>query len=102
MDYLALLDHYGGECNKAVRVKEAEALRPSLIYKNERAVSFKNLLIKMQTIFTGFYENGEIPNDLQKIRLIFTYEFIYYSLASEAASIGDHNPLGVANVNTCG
>ena len=40
LDYLALLSHYGGEGNKAVRVKESEALRTSLIYKNERAISF--------------------------------------------------------------
>ena len=42
-----------------------------LIYKNERAVSFENFLTNMQTMFTGFSENGEILNDLQKIRLLF-------------------------------
>ena len=30
-----------------------------------------------------------------------TYEFIYNSLASEAASLGYHNTRGVADVNTC-
>ena len=38
IDYLALLAHYGGKGNKAVRIKEAEALQTSLIYKNERAM----------------------------------------------------------------
>ena len=28
IDYLALLDHYGGEGNKVVRIKEVEALIP--------------------------------------------------------------------------
>ena len=40
LDYLALLAHYGGKVNKVVLVKEAEAHRKSLIYKNERAISF--------------------------------------------------------------
>ena len=38
IDYLALLAHYGCKGNKAVRIKEAEALQTSLIYKNERAM----------------------------------------------------------------
>jgi hypothetical protein len=36
LDYFALLAHYGGEGNKAVCIKEAESLRKTLIYKNER------------------------------------------------------------------
>ena len=31
-----------------------------------------------------------------------TYDFISNSLVAEAASIGYHNPLAVADVNTCG
>ena len=31
-----------------------------------------------------------------------TYDWISNSLAAEAAIIGDHNPWGVAYVNTCG
>ena len=81
----------------------------------------------MQTVFIWFSENGEILNDSQKIRLIFqkvqnpiltqikgsiqvsydldqsntvTYDFIAKSLAAEAASLGDHNTLGVGGVNT--
>ena len=38
LNYLTLLAHYGGKGNKAVRVKEAEALRKLIIYKNERAI----------------------------------------------------------------
>ena len=52
LNYLSLLAHYGGECKKAVQVKEAEALRKSLIYNIERAMSFDKLLTNMQTMFT--------------------------------------------------
>ena len=54
-----------------VRIKEAEVLQNWLIYKNERAVSFDNFLTNMQTMFTGFYENVEILNDSNNIRLLF-------------------------------
>ena len=79
-------------------------------------------------MFTGFYENGEILNDSQKIRLLFhinltkqraqikaslqvsydldqantlTYDFIYKILAAEAANLGGHTPQGFRDVNTC-
>ena len=71
LEYLSLLDNYGGKFNKAVRIKEAEVLRTLLIYKNDRAMSFDKFLTNMQTTFTGFSENGEILNDLQKILLLF-------------------------------
>ena len=86
-------------------------------------------LENMQTMFTGFSENGDILNDSHKIRLIFqkvqnpimtqikaslqvfydldqsntvNYYFISNSLAAEAASIEDQKPRGFADVNTCG
>ena len=92
-------------------------------------MSFEKFLTNMQTMFTGLSENGEILNDSQKIRLLFqkvqnpimtqikaslqvsydldqsnkvTYDFISNSLAAEAASLGDHNPQEVVDVNTCG
>ena len=54
-----------------MRIKESEALQNSLIHQNERDMSFKKFLTNMQTMFTGFYENGEILNNLQNIRLLF-------------------------------
>ena len=83
----------------------------------------------MHTMFTGFYENVEILNESQNIHLLFqkvqnpiltqikaslqvsydlnqsntvTYDFISNSLVVEAASLGDHTPRGVADVNTRG
>jgi hypothetical protein len=71
LDYKALQAHYGGEGNKSVRIKEAEILRNSLHYKNERAMSFEKFLTNMQAMFTGFEDNDKILTDSQKIRLLF-------------------------------
>ena len=57
------MNKYGGDGNNAVQIKEAEALWTSIIYKNERAISFEKLLTNMQTMFTGSFENGENLND---------------------------------------
>ena len=57
------MNKYGGEGNNAVQIKEAEALWTSIIYKNERAISFEKLLTNMQTMFTGSFDNGENLND---------------------------------------
>ena len=71
MDYLSLLAHYGSKVNKAVWIKESEALWTLPIYKNERDISFKKFLTNVQTMFTGFSLNGDILNDSQNIRLLF-------------------------------
>ena len=68
LEYPALLDHCVGEGNKAVQIKITEELCTSPIYKNERATQFENFLTNIQTMLTGLSENGEILNDLQKIR----------------------------------
>ena len=54
-----------------MRIKESEELWTSPIYKNERAMSFDKFLKNMQTMFKGFYKNGDILNESHKIRLIF-------------------------------
>ena len=71
MDYLSLLAHYGSKVNKAVWIKESEALWTLPIYKNERDISFKKFLTNVQTMFTGFSLNGDILNDSQNIHLLF-------------------------------
>ena len=129
LDYLDLLAQYGGKGNKAMWVKEARDFWTLLIYNNQKAMLLEKFLTNTQTMFTGFSKNEEILNDLQKIRLLFqkvqnpiltqikaslqvsydldqtntvTYDFIWNIQAAEAASIGDHNPRGVTDVNTCG
>jgi hypothetical protein len=118
LDFQALQAHYGGEGNKSVRIKEAEVLRTTLTYKNERAMSFEKFLTNMQAMFTGFEDNDEVLTNAQKIRLLFqkvqspsltqvksalkvqsdldvggtivTYDFIANSLAVEAASLSEY------------
>ena len=124
-DYKALKAHYGGEGNKSVRIKEAEVLRTTLHYKNERAMSFEKFLTNMQAMFTGFEDNGEYMTEAQKIRLLFqkvqspslntvkgslqvsydldtagkvSYDFLTNSMSAEAAALPDHTP----NRNTSG
>ena len=90
-------------------------------------MSSEKFLKIIQTILTGFSENGEIFNDSQRIRLLLqkvqnpiitqtkaslqvsysldqantvNYDFISKSLSAEAVSLGDHNPRRVADVNT--
>ena len=58
LDYIALLAHYWGKSNKTVQIKEVEALTTSLVYKNDRAMSFKKFLTNMQKMFTGLSKNG--------------------------------------------
>jgi hypothetical protein len=71
LDFKALQDHYGGEGNKSVRIKEAEVLRNLLHYKNERAMSFEKFPTNMQAMFTVFEDNDELLTDAQKIWLLF-------------------------------
>ena len=116
LDFMALKAHYGGEGNKSIRIKEAEVLRNSLQYKNERSMSFDKFLTNMQSMFSGFEDNDEFQTDSQKIRLLFskvqapnlvqvksalqvaydldgdtsvTYDFIANSLAVEATGTPD-------------
>jgi Ca2+-binding EF-hand superfamily protein len=117
LNFKALQAHYGGKRNKSVRIKEAEVLRNSLHYKNERAMSFKKFLTNIQAMFTGFEDNDELLTGAQKIRLLFqkvqspsltqvknalqvsydldkagevNYDFLANSMAAEAASLPDH------------
>ena len=120
LDFKALQAHYGGEGNKSVRIKEAEVLRNTLSYKNERTMSFEKFLTNMQAMFTGFEDNNEVLTNSQKVRLLFqkvqcstltqvksalqvqsnldiegdtvTYDFIANSLAAEAAAMPDYVP----------
>jgi hypothetical protein len=119
LDFKALQAHYSGKGNKSVMIKEAEVLRNSFYYKNERAMSFEDFLTNMQAMFIGFEDNDKLLTDAQKIRLLFqkvqspsltqvknalqvsydldkagevTYDFLANSMAAEAASLPDHAP----------
>jgi hypothetical protein len=130
LDYQALLAHYGGEGNKQVRIKEAENLRKTLIYKNERVMSFEKFLTNMQSMFTGFDDSGETLTNGQKMRLLFekvqatnlqgaksalqisfdqdvagaavTYDFIANSLSAAAASAPENSTRQTSGVGSQG
>ena len=55
----ALRAHYQGEEDLTRRISEAERLRDSLHYQNERDLPFNFYLSKMQHIFNLFEENKE-------------------------------------------
>ena len=55
----------------SVCIKEAEVLRNTLSYKNERTMSFGKFLTNMQAMFTGFEDNNEVLTNSQKVRLLF-------------------------------
>jgi hypothetical protein len=119
IDTQALRDHYAGEGNKTVRIKEAETLRKTLHYKNERTMSFEKFLTTMQFMCNGFIDNGEDFSEAQKIRLLFdkvqhpqletvkqslqisynlnsdntvNYDFITNSLSAEVANLAEFTP----------
>jgi hypothetical protein len=125
MNFRALTDHYGGAGNKSVRIKEAEVLRRTLTYKNERAMSFEKFITNMNLMFVAHAENEEVMSEDQKIRLLFkktshpsletvksllqvaenldqtgavNYEFIVNSISAEVANLSDFVP----NRNTSG
>ena len=67
----ALRDHFAGEGNVTRRIAEAERLRDSLHYKNERSLSFKPFLTKSQKMFNIFEKHGEGMEEDAKIRFLF-------------------------------
>jgi hypothetical protein len=117
IDYKALSSHFGGEGNKLIRIKEAEALRKTLVYRNERAMTFEKFLTSMNLMFVAYQENGEPIGKDQQIRLLFEkinhpnletiksslmvaesldkvgdvdYEFIVNSISAEVANLSDY------------
>ena len=67
----ALRDHFAGEGNVTRRIAEAERLRDSLHYKNERSLSFESFLTKSQKMFNIFEKHGEGMEEDAKIRFLF-------------------------------
>ena len=49
---------------KYVWIKEAEVLRNTLHYNNERVVSFGNFLTNIQSMFTGYYDMTTVSEGL--------------------------------------
>jgi hypothetical protein len=118
IDMKALRAHFSGKGHKSVQLKEAEALRTNLHYKNERVMTFENFLTKMQYMFLAYEDNKEKFLEAQKIRSLFDkvqhpnlemtkqslqisynldnedgrvdYNFIVNSLSAEVANLSDY------------
>ena len=67
----ALRDHFKGEGNATRRIAEAERLRESLHYKNERSLSFEVFLTKCQRMFNIYRDENEEMDEKAKIRFLF-------------------------------
>ena len=69
-DMEALRKHYSGEGNTSRRIADAERLRDTLHYKNERALPFSTFLDKMQKMFNIFHEENEVISEQAKVRML--------------------------------
>ena len=69
-DMEALRKHYSGEGNTSRRIADAERLRDTLHYKNERALPFSTFLDKMQRMFNIFHEEDEVISEQAKVRML--------------------------------
>ena len=67
----ALRDHFAGEGNATRRIAEADRLKNSLHYKNERSLSFETFLTKCQRMFNIYEKEGEPMPDDAKLRFLF-------------------------------
>ena len=69
-DFQALAAHFEGEGNTSRRIAEAERIRDTVTYKNERALPFSKYLSKLQLMFNIFQEEGEEYTEAAKLRAL--------------------------------
>ena len=67
----ALWDHFAGEGNTSRRIAEADRIKESLHYKNERSMAFETFLTKCQSMFNIYEQEDEPMEEDAKIRFIF-------------------------------
>ena len=67
----ALRDHFSGEGNATRRIAEADRMKKTLHYKNERSMSFEIFLTRCQKMFNIYEKEGEPMQDDAKIRFLF-------------------------------
>ena len=67
----ALRTHFAGEGNASRTIADADRLKESLHYKNERSMTFESFLTHLQQMFNIYKEQGEeVPED-QKVRILY-------------------------------
>ena len=67
----ALRDHFAGEGNATRNISEADRLKESLHYKNERAMAFETFLTQCQKMYNIYEKEGEPMSEEAKIRFLF-------------------------------
>ena len=67
----ALRTHFAGEGNASRTLADADRLKETLHYKNERAMTFETFLTNLQKMFNIYdKEEEEVPED-QQVRILF-------------------------------
>ncbi len=67
----ALRTHFADEGNASRTIADADRLKESLHYKNERSMTFESFLNHLQRMFNIYKEQGEeVPED-QKVRILY-------------------------------
>ena len=67
----ALREHFEGKGNATINLVEANCLRESLHYKNERSLSFEMFLSMMQEMFNIYSKEDQELSEKAKIDLLF-------------------------------
>ena len=67
----ALLYHFSGEGNASRNKADADRLKETLHYKNERAMTFEIFLTQCQKMYNIYEKEGEEMSDDAKIRFLF-------------------------------
>ena len=67
----ALRDHFSGEGNASRNKADADRLKDTLHYKNERAMDFETFLTQCQKMYNIYEKEGEEMSEDAKIRFLF-------------------------------
>ena len=70
-DMVALRAHYRGAGNQSRRVNQAQKLKETLHYKNERAMKFSDFISKAKQMFNIFEECKEPQPETVKLRFLW-------------------------------
>ena len=95
--------HFAGEGNASRRIADAEALKDTLHYTNERAMPFETFLTKCEEMFQIFKEQGEEMTEDSRIRFLLKkvqHAALQGSVESLKAQISLSDP-GTVSYTTC-
>ena len=68
---IALRNHFSGEGNATRRIAEADRIKETLHYRNERALTFETFLTKCEKMYNIYAQHGEEMSEDAKIRFLF-------------------------------